>query len=149
GGGDRAADGGTGRLAGHGRRQVWRIKGGGSRRKSKGAGGELRPKRPEQSASADVGGLYATPCWRQPRPPTPLSWLVIPHRGLRMSWAVALVRVRGAFRPIAEVREADYVPLGDLASVRAAIRAAFPTAEWSGAGRALHYGKDFEIEFVL
>jgi hypothetical protein len=66
-----------------------------------------------------------------------------------MSWDVALVRIRGGFRPIGEVEEADYVSLGDPASVRAAIRAAFPTAEWSGADWAVYYGKDFEIEFAL
>jgi hypothetical protein len=66
-----------------------------------------------------------------------------------MSWDVVLVRIRGAFRPIREVEQADYVSLGDPASVRAAIRAAFPTVEWSGADWAVYYGKDFEIEFIL
>ena len=66
-----------------------------------------------------------------------------------MSWDVALVRIRGAYRPIAEVEEADYVPLGKPAAVRKAIQAAFPKAEWWGTDRAVCYGKDFEIEFHL
>ncbi len=66
-----------------------------------------------------------------------------------MSWDVALVRIRGDFRPIAEVEEDDYISLGTPAAVRTAIRAAFPKAEWSGADWAVYCGKDFEIEFDL
>jgi hypothetical protein len=66
-----------------------------------------------------------------------------------MSWDVALVRIRGDYRPIAEVEEADYVPLDMPAAVRKAIRAAFPKAEWSGTDRAVYCGKDFEIELDL
>lgn len=66
-----------------------------------------------------------------------------------MSWEVALVRIRGAYRPIAEVEEADYVPLGKPTAVRKAIKAAFPKTEWSGTDRAVFCGKGFEIEFDL
>jgi len=66
-----------------------------------------------------------------------------------MSWDVALVRIRGVFHPIDEVEEADYLPLGDPASVRKAIRSTFPTAEWSNSDWAVYCGKDFQIEFSL
>ena len=66
-----------------------------------------------------------------------------------MSWDVALVRIRGDFRPIAEVRAEDYLPLGDLQAVRSAIGSAFPAAEWSKPTWALYGGPGFGIEFSL
>ena len=66
-----------------------------------------------------------------------------------MSWDVAIVKIRGVFRPIAEVRADDYVPLGELQAVQTAIRIAFPSAKWSNPTWAVYYGKDFEIEFGL
>ncbi len=66
-----------------------------------------------------------------------------------MSWDVAIVRIRGKFRPIAEVEEEDYLPLGDLKDVSAAVRAAFPSAEWSDPTWAVYLGPDFEIEIDL
>jgi hypothetical protein len=47
-----------------------------------------------------------------------------------MSWDAVIVRIRGPFRPIAEVDAEDYLPLGTLDSVAAAVRSAFPDAEW-------------------
>src|SRR5579871_2904655 len=47
-----------------------------------------------------------------------------------MSWDVAIVRISGDFRPLAEVEPGDYLPLGGLERVRAAISDAFPSAEW-------------------
>ena len=66
-----------------------------------------------------------------------------------MSWDVAIVRVRGTFRPIEEVQQEDYLPLGDLKRVRAAVRAAFPSANWDTPTWAVYVGPDFEIEFAL
>lgn len=66
-----------------------------------------------------------------------------------MSWDVAIVKIKGPFRTIAEVEEADYVPLGRPAAVRKAIRAAFPEAEWSSTDGAVYCGEGFEIEFDL
>jgi hypothetical protein len=48
-----------------------------------------------------------------------------------MSRDVAIVRIRGKFRPVEEVEEEDYLPLGDLKKVTAAVKWAFPSAEWS------------------
>ena len=66
-----------------------------------------------------------------------------------MSWDVAIVRIRGKLRPIAEVEEEDYRPLGKLKDVRAAVRAAFPSAEWSNPKWAVYESPDFEIEIDL
>jgi hypothetical protein len=66
-----------------------------------------------------------------------------------MSWDVAIVRIRGKFRPIEEVEEEDYRPLGKLKDVRAAVRAAFPSAEWSNPKWAVYESPDFEIEIDL
>jgi len=66
-----------------------------------------------------------------------------------MSWDVAIVRVRGKFRPILEVKEDDYLPLGDPEKVRATVRAAFPSAEWSNPTWAVYLHGDFQIEFSL
>ena len=57
-----------------------------------------------------------------------------------MSWDVAIVRIRGKFRPILEVEEEDYLPLGGLKGVRAAVRAAFPFVEWSNPTWAVYLG---------
>jgi hypothetical protein len=48
-----------------------------------------------------------------------------------MSRDLAIVRIRGKLRPIKEVEEKDYLPLGDFKKVRAAVSTAFP----SGNGR--------------
>jgi hypothetical protein len=53
-----------------------------------------------------------------------------------MSWDAVIVRIRGPFRPIADVAANDYVPLGTLNSVAAAVRAAFPDAEWDSPSHA-------------
>ena len=66
-----------------------------------------------------------------------------------MSREVALVKIRGSFRPIAEVKSEDYLPLGAPEAVRAAIGSAFPSAEWSNPSWALYLGPGFEIEFSL
>ncbi len=64
-----------------------------------------------------------------------------------MSWDVAIVKIRGDFRPIEEVESEDYLPLGDEAAVATAISLAFPSAEWSGSTSAVCRGSNFEIEF--
>ncbi len=66
-----------------------------------------------------------------------------------MSRDVAIVRIRGKFRPIEEVEQEDYLPLGNLNEVSAAIRAAFPSAEWSNPTWVVYVGPDFEIEIGL
>jgi hypothetical protein len=63
-----------------------------------------------------------------------------------MSWDVAIVRIRGKLRPIKEVEEEDYLPLGEPKKVRAALSTAFPSAEWSNPISATYVGPDFEIE---
>jgi hypothetical protein len=49
-----------------------------------------------------------------------------------MSWDALILRIRGPFRPAEDVAESEYLPLGSLDSVAAAIRSAFPCAEWNG-----------------
>jgi len=66
-----------------------------------------------------------------------------------MSRDVALVKIRGDFRPIGEVKSEDYLPLGDPDAVRAAIRSAFPSAKWDKPTWAVYLGPDFEIEISL
>ncbi len=66
-----------------------------------------------------------------------------------MSRDVAIVRIRGKFRPIEEVEEKEYLPLGDLKDVSAAIRAALPSAEWSNPTWAVYDGPDFSIEIDI
>ena len=53
-----------------------------------------------------------------------------------MSWDAVIVRIRGPFRPISDVAANDYLPLGALNSVAAAVRAAFPDAEWDSPSHA-------------
>jgi hypothetical protein len=53
-----------------------------------------------------------------------------PSQGRSMSWDAVIVRIRGSYRPIADVAADEYLPLGTLESVAAAIRAAFPDAQW-------------------
>jgi hypothetical protein len=50
-----------------------------------------------------------------------------------MSWDAVILRIRGPLRPAEEVTESEYLPLGSLESVAAAIRSAFPSAEWDSA----------------
>jgi hypothetical protein len=47
-----------------------------------------------------------------------------------MSWDAAIVRIRGPFRPIADLTADDFLPLGTLDAVASAVRAAFPDAQW-------------------
>ena len=68
---------------------------------------------------------------------------------MSLSWDVAIVRISGSFRPLAEVGSEDYLPLGGLERVRAAVSSAFPTAEWFTRTRALDVGPGYEIEFCL
>jgi hypothetical protein len=58
-----------------------------------------------------------------------------------MSWDAVIVRIRGPFRPIADVAADDYLPLGTPESVAAAVRAAFPDAKWDDSTCA-HRGLD-------
>jgi hypothetical protein len=48
-----------------------------------------------------------------------------------MSWDAVILKIRGPARPIEEVGDDDYLPLGSLESVASKVRAAFPNAEWS------------------
>jgi hypothetical protein len=72
-----------------------------------------------------------------------------------MSWDMVIVKIRGDFRPIAQVKADDYVPLAPLQAVQTAIRTAFPSARWSSptwvvySGKDLASGKEFAIEFSL
>jgi hypothetical protein len=66
-----------------------------------------------------------------------------------MSWDVALVKIRGDFRPIGQVDRGDYIPLDDIATVRKAISSALPSAKWSNLTWAVYQGPGFEIEFSL
>ena len=49
-----------------------------------------------------------------------------------MSWDAVILRIHGPIRPAEEVAESEYLPLGSLESVAAAIQSAFPTVEWDG-----------------
>jgi hypothetical protein len=66
-----------------------------------------------------------------------------------MSWDVAIVKIRGEFRPLEEVEADDYLPLGKLSTVQEAIKKAFPTAEWYGPTEAVYSADEFAIEFGL
>lgn len=66
-----------------------------------------------------------------------------------MSWDVAIVKIRGDFRPITEVEPDDFLPLGDEAAVEAAINSAFSSTQWCGSTWAVYQGPNFEIEFSL
>jgi hypothetical protein len=48
-----------------------------------------------------------------------------------MSWDAVILKIRGPARPIAEVADDEYLPLGSLETVTQKIRAAFPNAEWT------------------
>ena len=65
-----------------------------------------------------------------------------------MSWDAVLLRVRGKFRPVEEVDEADFLPLGKRGDVLAAIRAAFPAAKRNGSTGLLYLDGDLSIEFT-
>jgi hypothetical protein len=47
-----------------------------------------------------------------------------------MSWDAVILRIRGPVRPAKDVKESEYLPLGKLKSVAAAIVSAFPSTEW-------------------
>jgi hypothetical protein len=66
-----------------------------------------------------------------------------------MSWDVAIVKIRGTIRPLEEVEEDDYLPLGKLSAVQTAIRKAFPSVQWSDATEAYYAEESFAIEFGL
>lgn len=48
-----------------------------------------------------------------------------------MSWDAVILKIQGPFRPIEEVADEDYLPLGSIESVAERIRSAFPGAQWS------------------
>jgi hypothetical protein len=48
-----------------------------------------------------------------------------------MSWDAVILKIQGPFRPIEEVADEDYLPIGSIESVAERIRTAFPGAEWS------------------
>ena len=64
-----------------------------------------------------------------------------------MSWDAVLLRIKGKLRPIEELDDADYLPLGKRKDVLAAIAAAFPAAEWDSPGQLIYSRGDLSIEF--
>ncbi len=48
-----------------------------------------------------------------------------------VSWDAVILRIRGPLRPLAKVAEDDFLPFGTLESVTAAVRVAFPDAQWN------------------
>ena len=72
-----------------------------------------------------------------------------PPASAGQSWdAVLLLRIQGKFRPVGEVDEADYLPLGKPKDVLAAIRARFPASKRNGPTRLLYLDGDLSIEFI-
>lgn len=63
-----------------------------------------------------------------------------------MSWDAVMLKINGPFRPIEEVADEDYLPLGSLESVAERIRAVFPNAEWSSPTWALDYDTGVTID---
>jgi hypothetical protein len=49
-----------------------------------------------------------------------------------MSWDAVILKINGPFRPIEEVADEDYLPLGGIEAVAERIRAGLPHAKWSG-----------------
>jgi len=58
-----------------------------------------------------------------------------------MSWDAVFLRIRGPVRPIEEVADDDYLPLGIRESIAAAVRLVFPDADWDSPNYA-RYGLD-------
>jgi hypothetical protein len=65
-----------------------------------------------------------------------------------MSWDAVLLRVKGGVRPMEEIEDGDYLPLGSRGDVVAAIRAAFPAGKWEAGSQLLFTDGDLSIEFA-
>ena len=65
-----------------------------------------------------------------------------------MSWDAVLLRIKGALRPIDEVDDEDYLPLGKRKDVLAAITETFPTARRETPTQLIYQDGDLSIEFV-
>jgi hypothetical protein len=65
------------------------------------------------------------------------------------SWSAVIVKLSGTPSPLARVEPGDCLPLGTPKSVRAFIRAAFPSAEWIGSTYAVYFGSGFVIEIWI
>lgn len=48
-----------------------------------------------------------------------------------MSWDAVILKIQGPVRPVEDVADEEYLPLGSIESVAERIRSAFPAAEWS------------------
>ena len=66
-----------------------------------------------------------------------------------MSWDAVLLRIRGAVRPLEEVDDEDYLPLGKRKDVVTAIEATFPRVAREGPSELLYRDGDLSIEFRL
>ena len=66
-----------------------------------------------------------------------------------MSWDVVLLRIHGDLRPVEEVDDADYLPLGSADAVRAAVAEAFPGIEWSDEQSGFIDSGKFAIELAM
>src|SRR5687768_17548118 len=65
-----------------------------------------------------------------------------------MSWDAVLLRIKGKPRPLEELDDADYLPLGTRKAVLAAIAAAFPAPKWDTVGQQIYTQGDLSIEFT-
>ncbi|MEA2734303.1 MAG: hypothetical protein QOE14_754 [Humisphaera sp.] len=71
------------------------------------------------------------------------------RKATHMSWDAILLRIKGKPRPIEEVDDDQYLPLGSRKDVLAAIMVAFPEAKWETPTQLFHHDGDVSIEFVL
>jgi hypothetical protein len=70
-----------------------------------------------------------------------------------MSRDAVILKVRGPVRPIDEIAPEEYLPLGSLDAVAAAVKAAFPSAKWSNPSHAYYSldkytGVTFELKHL-
>jgi hypothetical protein len=65
-----------------------------------------------------------------------------------MSWDAVLLRIKGKWRPVEEVGDDEYLPLGKRKDVLSAIMEAFPTAAWETPTQLFYRDGDLSIEFV-
>jgi hypothetical protein len=65
-----------------------------------------------------------------------------------MSWDAVLFRIKGKLRPIEEMDDDDYLPLGLHKEVVSAILASFPTATRKKPTQLIYTEGDLSIEFI-
>ena len=66
-----------------------------------------------------------------------------------MSWDAVLLHISGAVRPLEDVNDEDYLPLGRRKDVLAAITMSFPSAARQSPSELLYRDGDLSIEFKL